>query len=464
MPISRRKFLTAGAVTAGTTVGATLAGTATARAETPSRWDSTYSGGPVDVEPSAPVLPGQGYQPVVVPDGYTLPFKIVDGVKVFHLIAEEFENEFAPGLKATVWSYNKHLNSTVIEAVEGERVRIYVTNKLAVPTSVHWHGIFLPNGMDGVSGLTQRPIPPGATYKYEWTLRQHGTFMFHSHYDVMTQEGMGLTGHLIIHPRHPTADDRVDRDFSLMLNEYRIEPGTSRPDPNEMTDFNVLTINGKAFPGTSPLVAKLNDRVRMRIANLSAMDHHPIHLHGYRFKIVATDGERIPVTAQWPETTVLVAVGQTRDIEFIADAPGDWIMHCHMTHHTMNQMGHGIPNMVGMNPGELDGKVRSLLPGYMTMGQGGMGDMAYMQMPVPKNSIPMGSVTFPFGKSTMGGMFTVLKVRDELASYDDPGWYRHPKGTVADVASAQELRRDGIAVAGGKSAPRPMQHDTHQHG
>ena len=203
MPMSRRKFLTAGAITAGTTVGATIGGTEPARADAGSRWENTYSGGRADVEPAVPVMPGQGYRPVVVPDGYTLPFKVVDGVKVFHLVAEEFEHEFAPGLRATVWSYNHHLNSTVIEAVEGERVRIYVTNKLAVPTSVHWHGIYLPNGMDGVSGITQKPIPPGETFKYEWTLRQHGTYMFHSHYDTMTQEGMGLIGMLVIHPRNP---------------------------------------------------------------------------------------------------------------------------------------------------------------------------------------------------------------------------------------------------------------------
>ncbi len=444
MKYSRRHFLMTGAAAAG---GAALVQSVnTAHAgESQTRWEKSYSGGPMNVEPLPPGQPGRDYRPVVVPNGAALPFKIVDGVKVFHLIAEEFEHEFAPGLKATVWGYNGRQSGTVIEAVEGERIRVYVTNKLSVPTSVHWHGIFLPNGMDGVSGVTQRPIPPGETYKYEWTIRQYGTFMYHSHYDTMTQEGMGLTGSLIIHPRNPTDDDIVDRDFTLMLNEFRVEPGTSRPDPNEMTDFNVLTINGKSFPSTEPLVAKLNERVRIRIGNLSAMDHHPIHLHGYRFKITATDGERIPVAAQWPETTALVATGQTRDIELIADAPGDWIMHCHMTHHIMTQMGHGLPNMVGMEPGELDSKVRSLLPGYMTMGQGGMGDMAYMRMPMPKNSAPMAPVQLQFSKSTVGGMFTVLKVRENLTSYDDPGWYSNPQGTVADRAAPEELRRDGIA-------------------
>jgi manganese oxidase len=449
--MKRRDFLTAGSLGVGAALVATgsvaaQAGGGNAAEQAPRKqWEDTYSGGPEDVTPLAPGLPGKDYTPVVVPNGQTLPFKIVDGVKVIHLIAEEIEHEFTPGLVAKCWGYNGMVNSTVIEAVEGERIRIYVTNRLDVPTTVHWHGIYLPNGMDGVSGVTQRPIPAGETFKYEWTIRQHGTYMYHSHYDPMTQEGMGLTGMFIIHPRNPTEDQKVDREFVLISNEYRVEPGASRPDPNEMSDFNVLTFNGKAFPGTEPLVAKTGEKVRIRFGNLSAMDHHPIHLHGYKFKITATDGDKIPLSAQWPETTVLVAVGQTRDVEFIADAPGDWIMHCHMTHHTMTQMGHKAPNMVGVDASEFEGQVRGLLPGYMTMGTGGMGEMAYMQMPVPKNSFPMGAVQLQFGKSTIGGMFTQLKVRDNLTSYDDPGTYDNPPGTVAETASEIEMMRDGIS-------------------
>lgn len=412
-------------------------------------WEKSYSGGPVNVKPLPPGRPGVDYQPVVVPTGYTLPFKIVDGVKVFHLIVEEVEHEFDAGLKATCWAYNHHVNSTVIEAVEGERIRIYVTNRLAVPTSVHWHGIYLPNGMDGVSGLTQPHIKPGDTFKYEWTLRQYGTYMYHSHHDTMTQEGMGLIGMFIIHPRRPKPAYHVDRDFVIMLSEWAIEAGTSRPNTLEMSDFNVLTMNGKCFPSTHPLVCQTGDKVRIRFGNLSPMDHHPIHIHGYHFRITATDGEDIPLSAQWPETSVLMGVGQTRNIEFIADAPGDWAMHCHMTHHLMNQMGHNFPNMVGVKPGDMDQRIGSLLPGYMTMGQGGMamGRMAEL-MPMPANSIPMKSRMGPFNEYlTAGGMFTLVKVRNQLKSYDqDPGWYQHPSGTVASQASAEELARDGINV------------------
>jgi hypothetical protein len=214
-----------------------------------------------------------------------------------------------------------------------------------------------------------------------------------------------------------------------------------------MTDFNVLTFNGKAFPGTDPLVVRTGDRVRIRIGNLSATDHHPIHLHGYSFKVVATDGGPIPEAGQWPETTVIVPVGSTRDIELVADLPGDWALHCHMTHHVMNQMGHDFPNMVGVRgTGGLDRRVRSMLPGYMTMGQTGMGGMGEMRMPIPPNSIAMRGARGPFDHIDMGGMFTILKVRDEIREGQDAGWYDHPPGSVAVAATAEQLAADGIEI------------------
>jgi hypothetical protein len=213
-----------------------------------------------------------------------------------------------------------------------------------------------------------------------------------------------------------------------------------------MGDFNILTLNSKAFPGTSPMLAKTGERIRIRFGNLSAMDHHPIHLHGVQFKIAATNGGRIPDAAQWPESTVLVPVGTTREIEMTADLPGDWPMHCHMTHHVMNQMGHDQPNLLGIKASDLDEKMSQLLPDYMTMGQTGMGShAAHMQhMAKPKNSIPMLGKAGPFGYIDMGGMFTLLKVRDNLAGNSDPGWYKHPDGTVASPASAEAMKRDGI--------------------
>lgn len=385
-----------------------------------------------------------GFLPVTVPNGTKLPWKMRGTVKVFHLIAEEVEHQFAPGLTATCWGYNGSVHGPVIEAVEGDRVRIYVTNHLPAPTTVHWHGILLPSGMDGVGGLNQAPIKPGETFKYEFVLKQNGTFMYHSHHDEMTQMALGMTGLFIIHPRSPV--HQVDRDFALMLHEWRIDPGARRPNPNEMMEFNVLTMNAKAFPGTSPLVVGMGQRVRIRIGNLSAMDHHPIHLHGYYFKVAETDGGRIPEAAQWPETTVLVPVGSTRTVEFIANNPGDWAMHCHMTHHVMNQMGHGLPNVIGIDPRSLDENAQKVLPNYMTMGQSGMGEMAEMGMPVPSNSIPMVGQATKYGEITMGGMFTVLKVRERLNSYDDPGLYEPPRGSLATQASQDDLKLDGIST------------------
>lgn len=437
--ISRRKMIASSALSASAMLLADLgAANAIAAADEPAA--------PND-RALAPGEPGKDYTPVIVPNGATLPYKLVAGVKVFHLIAEEVEHEFAPGLKATCWGYNGRTPGPMIEAVEGDRVRIYVTNRLPEPSAVHWHGIRLPNGMDGLSGLNQPAIKPGETFIYEFTLQQHGTHFYHSHFDEMVQSALGMMGPMVIHPRK--ADEpRPDRDFAVMLSEWRLDPGTSRPNPNEMTEFNLFTMNSKVFPGTAPLVVKQGERIKVRLMNLSAMDHHPIHLHGHDFAITETDGGIVPPASRVLSNTVLVSVGQTRAIEFIATAPGDWAFHCHMSHHVMTQMGHNIPNMVGVDPGDLDGKIQKLLPAYMTMGQDGMGKMAAMKMKVPANSTPMRGGKGPFGNIDMGGMFTILKVRKNLASYDDPGWYEHPAGTVAYPASEAEMKRDGIEKGG----------------
>jgi FtsP/CotA-like multicopper oxidase with cupredoxin domain len=443
--LTRRELIAAGAVAAG---GAALLNgsrqTIAAQAA-----DRPVDGGP-GMEPGRP---GVHYTPVITPNGAALPWKAVDGVKVYHLICEEVEHEFAPGLRARCWGFNGRVHGPTIEAVEGDRVRIYVTNRLPAPTAIHWHGVFLPCGMDGVGGVTQKAILPGETFKYEWTFRQHGTFMYHSHHDEMTQMALGMLGMLIVHPRKPRGP-KVDRDFAIMLSEWKILPGTSRPDPNAMSDFNILTMNARCFPGTEPLTAKLGERVRIRFGNLGAMDHHSIHLHGYAWRHVANDGGDFPETAVQPGTTVLVPVGSTQTVEFDAVEPGDWVMHCHMTHHVMNQMGHEIPNMIGMDPVGLDRKIRELIPGYMTMGHLGMGDMGEMDMPVPRNSIPMVGAKGPFDYITMGGMFTIVKVRKDLADYKDPGWYKHPAGEVTGPAGPEQLKADGIVVpAGARRAP-----------
>lgn len=373
---------------------------------------------------------GASYTPVITPNGSTLPWKMENGVKVYHLIAEPIKREFAPGMIVNAWGYNGQTPGPTIEAVEGDRVKILVTNKLPEPTSVHWHGVLVPNGMDGVAGLTQKYITPGETMAYEFTLKQHGTLMYHPHSDETHQMAMGMYGFFIIHPKELA--HKIDRDFAIFLGEWNVPPGAYTPNPNTMTDFNTFTFNGRAYPGTTPLIVKTGDRVRIRLANLS-MDSHPIHLHGYSFRTVATDGGEIPESAQWPGTTVNVPVGETRDIEFVADAPGDWALHCHKSHHAMNAMEHNLPIMTGVDQAEAEKRIRALgLENYMAMGENGMGEMAEMGMPGPENTLPMMAGDGPYGSVEMGGMFTILKVRDNLASYDkDPGWYQAPKGTVA---------------------------------
>lgn len=383
-----------------------------------------------------------GYTPVVTLNGGTLPWKMVDGVKEFHLVVEEIAWEMAPGMVVKAWGYNGKTPGPTIEAVEGDRVRILATNRLPEPTAVHWHGILLPSGMDGVAGLNQRAIPPGDTFAYEFTLKQHGTHMYHSHGDEMVQIGMGAMGFFIIHPKK--AKHKIDRDYAIFLNEWFVRPGTATPDPNVMTDFNIFTFNSRAFPGTAPLGARPGERVRVRIGHVG-QDFHAVHLHGHNFKIVATDGGDIPESAQWPETTVTIGPGQTRDFEFIA-IPGDWAFHCHLRHHPMNAMGHDIPNMLGVDQEGVEEQIRAAVPGYMAMGETGMHDHSEhaKHMPGPPNTLPMMGGDGPFGPIGMGGMFTLLKVHPDVPRFTadeymqkvrlpaDLGWYDNPPGTVAE--------------------------------
>jgi hypothetical protein len=198
---------------------------------------------------------------------------------------------------------------------------------------MHWHGLEVPQDMDGVPGLGQDLIPPGGVYVYEFTVRQHGTFFYHSHLPM--QEMMGMIGLFVIHPRSPYAP-RVDRDFGLVFQEWAILP--SNPTPNTLAmEFNWLTINGKVGPATTPMLVKQGERVRLRMVNLG-MDHHPIHLHGHQFQVVGTEAGRIPPSAWEPGNTVLLGVAQARDLEFEAEYLGDWMVHCHLPHHMMNHM------------------------------------------------------------------------------------------------------------------------------
>ena len=393
---------------------------------------------PATQPPLAPPS-GRPYNPVVTLNGWSLPFRMKNGWKEFHLVAEPVVREFAPGMKVNMWGYNGSSPGPTIECVEGDKVRIFVTNKLPEHTTIHWHGILLPNGMDGVGGLNQPQIQSGKTFVYEFEMKKSGTFMYHPHADEMLQLAMGMHGAFIVHPKNPNFM-RVDRDFVFLMTAYDIDPGSYTTKPATMLDFNLWTWNSRVFPGTDPFVVRTGDRVRIRFGNLT-MTNHPIHMHGYDFEVTGTDGGWVPKSARWPEATIDSAVGQMRAFEFDAIYPGDWAIHCHKSHHTMNAMGHNVPNLIGVDQRGITEKIAKLVPDYMAMGSTGMAEMAEMEMPLPDNTLPMMTGQGPFGPVEMGGMFSVVKVHDNVkpGDYRDPGWYKHPKGTVAyEVAAAPD--------------------------
>jgi hypothetical protein len=336
---------------------------------------------------------------VQTPDVKDLPFTQDNGVKVFHLVAEPVKQVIAPNKTLDVWGFNGSAPGPTIQITQGDRVRVIVDNHLPEPTSMHWHGFEIPHNMDGGPGISQDPIAPGGRFVYEFTLHQAGTFFYHSH--MAMQEMMGMLGAFIMHPK-VAYTPRVDKDFAVLLQEYAVLPNNTVPNTMNM-EFNWLVINGKAGPATTPLVVRLGDRVRIRMINLG-MDHHPIHLHGHTFYTTGTEGGRIPEAAWQPGNTALVGVAQSRDVEFIANNPGDWMLHCHLPHHMMNQMssnvgpmsrsGTGMPAGVSMNQGMgmLNGS-----PGAPTgdeygpslgrgLGVGSTSDQPVSNSPMPQNS------------------------------------------------------------------------------
>jgi FtsP/CotA-like multicopper oxidase with cupredoxin domain len=446
--LSRRGFLGTSAVA--------LAGAATISGRVQA---ASVPEAPIMTSPAMqpPLMPanGQDYQPVVTLNGWTLPWRMNGEWKEFHLVAEPVVREIAPGMKAHLWGYNGQSPGPTIETVEGDKVRIFVTNKLPEHTTVHWHGMLVPNGMDGVGGLTQPHIKPGKTFVYEFVLKKSGTFMYHPHADEMVQMAMGMMGFFVIHPRDPKLH-RVDRDFVFLLNAYDIDPGAYVPKVMTMTDFSLWSWNSRVFPGIDPLVVRRGDRVRVRVGNLT-MTNHPIHMHGYDFAVTCTDGGWIPENARWPEVSVDVPVGAMRAFEFVATEPGDWAIHCHKSHHTMNAMGHNVKTFIGVQQRDLVRSIRKQAPDYMAMGSSGMAEMGEMEMPMPDNTLPMMTGFGQYGPMEMGGMFSVVKVREGIApgDYGDPGPFKHPQGTVAyEMKDAvPEPTRPSAQTPKGKSGP-----------
>ena len=301
--------------------------------------DSQSAGGhstaPISAEGAAPATEARGGQP--------LDFRLEDGVKVFELTARPVLWEIADGVTVVAWTYNGTVPGPMIRVTEGDRVRVVLRNELPQPTTIHWHGIDVPNAMDGVPGVTQDAIAPGETFAYEFVATPAGTYMYHSHYESDVQVMLGLYAPFIIDPTTPEADP-PDVDVALMLSEWRVVDGqTYAAMPMAGMEPNYFTINGKAFPAVETIHARVGERVRLRLMSIGQLVH-PMHLHGVPFTIVATDGHPAPEAAQWVKDTVSVAPGERYDVEFVPTRSGQWMIHCHIPHHTTND---------GVEPGGL---------------------------------------------------------------------------------------------------------------
>jgi FtsP/CotA-like multicopper oxidase with cupredoxin domain len=267
--------------------------------------------------------------------GQPLEYREENGVKIFELTTKAVQWEILNGVSVTAFTYNGTVPGPMIRVTEGDRVKIIIKNELPDPTTIHWHGVEVPNAMDGVPGVTQDPILPGETFTYEFTAKPAGTFMYHSHFEGDVQVGAGLYAPFIIDPQEPEASPAAV-DQTLMISEWRLTDGqTFAAMPMSGMEPNFFTINGKSFPATETITVKKGDLVRLRLISIGQFIH-PMHLHGMPFKIVATDGHPVPEAAQLTKDTVSVAPGERYDIEFVASETGQWMLHCHILHHTTN--------------------------------------------------------------------------------------------------------------------------------
>jgi manganese oxidase len=369
------------------------------------------------------------HTPVQTVDIRDLPFTLDNGVKVFRLVAEPVKQQIAPNKTLILWGFNGSAPGPTIQVNQGDRVRIILENHLPEPTSMHWHGFEIPNDVDGGPGVSQPPIKPGERFVYEFTLHQAGTFFYHSH--MAMQEMMGMLGAFIMHPKEPHRP-AVDKDFVVLLQEYAVLPNNVVPNTMNM-EFNWLTMNGKVGPAITPLIIRLGDRVRIRLINLG-MDHHPIHLHGHTFQVTGTEGGRIPESAWYPGNTVLVGVAQARDIEFVANNPGNWMLHCHLPHHMMNQMSSTVGAMTRRGNGHM--------PAGVSM-ESGMG----MLSGTP--GVPAGD---DYGSSLGRGM-GVGSTNDQPASHGPVG--KQDPATKTDASGMHDMQRnnDGDIAANAASVP-----------
>ncbi len=303
---------------------------------------------PVDVTNAPAADPNaRGNQPLT----YTL---AAAGVKQFELTASVIKWNILPDVQVGAYAYNGQVPGPEIRVTEGDKIRVIVHNHLPEPTSIHWHGLQIPNNMDGVADVTQPPIAAGGVFTYEYTVpNTPGSYFYHTHEDADRQQSLGLYGAYIIEAKNPTV--KYDAEYTIMLNELRVVNGQTWPS----MDFdgmlpNYFTINGKSYPSTETIKVKQGQKVLLRFIG-SGQFIHPMHLHGQPFKIVATDGNPVPEAAQLTKNTLLVGPGETYDVAFTARAPGKWLLHCHINHHITNngqevQGGGGLTMIVEVAP------------------------------------------------------------------------------------------------------------------
>jgi manganese oxidase len=245
----------------------------------------------------------------------------MDGdVKVFDITCQEIDWETKPGVSYPAFAYNNLVPGPEIRVTEGDKVRVNVTNEMTQSTAVHFHGVMLPNNMDGVPFITQQPINPGETFVYEFTARNSGTHMYHSHHNAAEQVVRGLLGPIIIEPKDKSREPEVVADYTMILNDSGLG----------------FTINGKEFPYTQPIVAKLGDKIRVRYMNEGLMIH-PMHLHGIPQLVFAKDGWYLPVP--YLCDTLLIAPGERYDVIVDCTEPGAWAFHCHILSHAESREG-----------------------------------------------------------------------------------------------------------------------------
>ncbi|HJR40905.1 MAG TPA: multicopper oxidase domain-containing protein [Gemmatimonadaceae bacterium] len=257
--------------------------------------------------------------------GQLLAPRMEGGVKVFDLTCKVVQWEVEPGRRVEAWTYNGQLPGPEIRVREGDRVRFNVKNELPESTVVHFHGLYVPNNQDGVPYLTQPPIKPGQSFTYEFTVRNAGSHMYHSHHNAAMQVGKGLLGALVVEPRNAADEPKVDVDYVMILND----------------GAHGYTINGKGFPATEPITVKKGQRVRVRYMN-EGMMIHPMHLHGMPMQVIAKDGWKQP--APWLCDTLNIGPGERWDVLIEATEVGAWAFHCHILPHA--ETPHGMFGMV----------------------------------------------------------------------------------------------------------------------